>query len=81
MPGAMDAGQWLEIREQWEEGTSYGVLSKRYGITRGGIANRAKREVWRRSPETIIQRFDEPSAVEEIHRKAEEKLVNVTSIG
>jgi hypothetical protein len=29
MPGAMDAGQWLEIREQWEEGTSYGVLSKR----------------------------------------------------
>jgi hypothetical protein len=78
MPGAMNTGQWLEIREQWEEGTSYGLLSKRYGITRSGIANRGRREGWRRSPETIIERIDEPSAVEEMHRKIEEKLVNVS---
>jgi transposase-like protein len=54
MPALSKPGiAWQRIAADYAAGASLSALSRRYGVTRQGIAKRAGREGWHRDPEAV----------------------------
>lgn len=50
---------WEKIRAEYEVGSSMGELSRRYGVTKAAISQRAKKEGWLQDVSGVVDRLAE----------------------
>lgn len=50
---------WEKIRAEYEVGSSMGELSRRYGVTKSAISQRAKKEGWLQDVSGVVDRLAE----------------------
>ena len=50
---------WETIRAEYEAGASMGELSRRHGVSKGAISQRAKREKWVQDLSDTVNRLTE----------------------